>query len=101
MLVLGGGAKSVGLYAAAWPSATAPASSTTSTAARVRRRIAESFARAESRDGGSQAKGGGEVRRRRRGTSRAAGLRDALGLLAPGGVCTAVGYYLAPGRARR
>src|SRR5205823_13460459 len=30
-------------------------------------------------------------------TSRAAGLRRALHALAPGGVCTAVGYYLATG----
>ncbi len=30
-------------------------------------------------------------------TSRAAGLRHAIRSLAPGGVCTAVGYYLAAG----
>jgi threonine dehydrogenase-like Zn-dependent dehydrogenase len=30
-------------------------------------------------------------------TSRAAGLRRAVGSLAPGGICTAVGYYLAAG----
>ncbi len=97
VLVIGGGAKSIGLYAAGLAAAHD---------ARVvhyldddpaRRLIAEAFG-AWTRPLGA---------RSRRPTarydvvveasSRAAGLRRAIRSLAPGGICTAVGYYLATG----
>ena len=95
VLVLGGGAKSIGLYAAGLAVAHGAGVVDYLDDDPERRRIAESVgARAGSR------------RRPRRtlsydvvveATSRASGLRDAIRVLAPGGVCTAVGYYLASG----
>jgi len=100
VLIIGGGAKSIGLYAAGLAVAHGAAVVHYVDDDSVRRRIAEAFgahtfpARARSR--------------RRRATtlrydvvveasSRAAGLRRAIRSLARGGICTAVGYYLATG----
>jgi alcohol dehydrogenase len=93
VLILGGGAKSIGLYAAG-----IAVTHGASTVDYVdddpgRRSIAESF--------GAQAhpahreRGGYDVVVEA--TSRPAGLRRAVRSLAAGGVCTAVGYYLATG----
>jgi threonine dehydrogenase-like Zn-dependent dehydrogenase len=102
VLILGGGAQSIGLYAAGLAVA--------HRAARVdyvdhdprRRRIAESL--------GANAPAPTPKRRGRRrpapaerydvvveATSRASELRHAIRSLAPGGICTGVGYYLATG----
>jgi len=90
VLILGGGAKSIGLYAAGLAVAHGADVDYVDDDA-GRRTIAESFgARAAARPGGAY-----DVVVEA--TSRAAGLRSALRALAPGGVCTAVGYYLATG----
>jgi threonine dehydrogenase-like Zn-dependent dehydrogenase len=98
VLVIGGGAKSIGLYAVGLAVAHGAAVVHYVDDDPVRRRIAEAF--------GADAF---PARRRRRRTtplgydivveasSRAAGLRRAIRSLARGGVCTAVGYYLATG----
>lgn len=94
VLVLGGGAKSIGLYAAGLAIGLSAGVVDYRDDDPLRRGIAESF--------------GAQAHPRRRGggrsydvvveaTSRAAGLREAIRALAPGGVCTAVGYYLAAG----
>lgn len=90
VLVLGGGAKSIGLYAAGLAAAHGATVDYLDDDP-ARRVIAESF--------GAQA-----IRRPRSGydvvieaTSRPAGLRRAVRALAPGGICTAVGYYLSTG----
>jgi threonine dehydrogenase-like Zn-dependent dehydrogenase len=94
VLIIGGGAQSIGLYAAGLAVAHD---------ARVvhyldddpkRRRIAEGF--------GAQALPLRRAMTHRydivvEASSRAAGLRRAVRSLAPGGICTAVGYYLAAG----
>ena len=98
VLILGGGAKSIGLYAAGLAVAHGAGVVEYLDDDPERRRIAESF--------GAQARPAGGRRGTKRGrrydvvveaTSRAAGLRHAIRALAPGGVCTAVGYYLASG----
>ncbi|MBN6054921.1 alcohol dehydrogenase catalytic domain-containing protein, partial [Nonomuraea sp. RK-328] len=90
VLVLGGGAKSIGLYAAGLAAAHGATVHYLDPHPR-RRRIAESLG----------ATVVDTVRTRYditvEATSRAAGLRDAVAALAPGGVCTAVGYYLGRG----
>ena len=91
MLILGGGAKSIGLYAAGLAVAHG-AGSTTSTTTPSAGDIAESFG-ARPRRAGAPA----PLRRRRRGHLARVGLRRALRALAPGGICTAVGYYLGSG----
>jgi alcohol dehydrogenase len=95
VLVLGGGAQSIGLYAAGLATVLGAEVVDYVDDDPIRRRIAESL--------------GAQVHPRRRGaagraydvvveaTSRAAGLRRAIRALAPGGVCTAVGYYLGTG----
>lgn len=96
VLVIGGGAKSIGLYAAGLAVAHGAASVDYVDDDPARRRIAESF--------------GAQTFPARRGattrlvydvaveaSSRAAGLRRAIRSLARGGVCTAVGYYLGAG----
>ena len=91
VLVLGGGAKSIGLYAAGL--AVAHGASTVDYVDHnaERRAIAESFgARAHREFHGSY-----DVAVEA--TSRPDGLRRALRALGPGGVCTAVGYYLGTG----
>ena len=97
VLIIGGGAKSIGLYAAGLAVAHEANVVDYLDDDPERRRIAESF--------GARAL---PLLRRRATTttrydvvveasSRAAGLRRAIRSLAPGGICTAVGYYLAAG----
>jgi threonine dehydrogenase-like Zn-dependent dehydrogenase len=94
VLVIGGGAKSIGLYAAGLAVAHGAGEVDYVDDDPARRLIAEAF--------------GARTRPRRSTTtirydvvveasSRAAGLRRAIRSLAPGGICTAVGYYLATG----
>ena len=93
VLVIGGGAKSIGLYAAGLAVAHGAGIADYLDDDPERRRIAEAF--------------GARTPRSRRPTtrydvvveasSRAAGLRRAIRSLAPGGICTAVGYYLSAG----
>jgi threonine dehydrogenase-like Zn-dependent dehydrogenase len=93
VLVVGGGAKSIGLYAAGLAVAHGAATVDYQDDDPGRRAIAESL--------GARTSAGGTLRGTYdvavEATSRAAGLRAALRALAPGGVCTAVGYYLATG----
>jgi threonine dehydrogenase-like Zn-dependent dehydrogenase len=99
VLVIGGGAKSVGLYAAGLAVAHEAGVVHYVDDDPGRRRIAEAFG-AHSRPLGARSR-----RRAARirydvvveASSRAAGLRRAIRSLAPGGICTAVGYYLASG----
>jgi threonine dehydrogenase-like Zn-dependent dehydrogenase len=94
VLVLGGGAKSIGLYAAGLAVAHGAAGVDYLDDDAERRSIAESLGATT-----------GTIRRRPdhrydvmvEATSRASGLRHAVRALAPGGVCTAVGYYFATG----
>jgi threonine dehydrogenase-like Zn-dependent dehydrogenase len=100
VLIIGGGAKSIGLYAAGLAVAHGAALVHYVDDDPVRRRIAEAF-------GADTLAARARSRRRRTTTlrydvvveasSRAAGLRRAVRSLARGGVCTAVGYYLATG----
>ncbi|MCO6005461.1 alcohol dehydrogenase catalytic domain-containing protein [Actinoallomurus purpureus] len=93
VLVLGGGAKSIGLYAAGLAVAHGAARVDYFDVSPTRRRIAESFgARTPA---GARPQGVYDVVVEA--TSRSGGLRTALRALAPGGICTAVGYYLATG----
>jgi len=100
VLIIGGGAQSIGLYAAGLAVAHGAAAVHYVDDDPVRRQIAEAF--------GAHTFPAPPRSRRRRTTalrydvvveasSRAAGLRRALRSLARGGVCTAVGYYLATG----
>jgi threonine dehydrogenase-like Zn-dependent dehydrogenase len=102
VLIIGGGAKSIGLYAAGLAVAHAARVVDYLDDDPARRRIAESF--------GARALAPPALRRGPRRTttsvsydvvveasSRAAGIRRAIRSLAPGGICTAVGYYLATG----
>jgi alcohol dehydrogenase len=94
VLILGGGAASIGLYAAGLAAAHGAAVVDYRDDDAERRRIAESF--------GAQT-GRRDARLTRaydivvEATSRAAGLRAGIRALAPGGVCTGVGYYLGAG----
>jgi threonine dehydrogenase-like Zn-dependent dehydrogenase len=100
VLIIGGGAKSIGLYAAGLAVAHGAAVVHYVDDDPVRRRIAEAF-------GAHTFPARARSRRRRTTTlrydvvveasSRPAGLRRAIRSLASGGVCTAVGYYLATG----
>ncbi|QUH03508.1 alcohol dehydrogenase catalytic domain-containing protein [Saccharopolyspora erythraea] len=93
VLVLGGGAKSIGLYAAGLAVAHGAGVVDYLDDDAERRWIAESFgARARPL---RTAAGGYDVVVEA--TSRAGGLRSAVRAVAPGGVCHAVGYYLATG----
>jgi alcohol dehydrogenase len=94
VLVIGGGAQSIGLYAAGLAVAHGAGGVDYVDDDPARRLIAERF--------------GARTHPRRRpmkrrydvvveASSRAAGLRRAIRSLAPGGICTAVGYYLATG----
>ncbi|MDQ7907522.1 alcohol dehydrogenase catalytic domain-containing protein [Phytohabitans sp. ZYX-F-186] len=94
VLVLGGGAKSIGLYAAGLAAAHGAATVHYLDDDPARRDTATSF--------GAEAAPLSRATRERydiavEATSRPHGLRRALTALAPGGVCTAVGYYLATG----
>jgi alcohol dehydrogenase len=92
VLVVGGGAQSIGLYAAGLAVAHGAGTVAYLDSSRERRAIAESF--------GATA---GERQRRPQAlydivveaSSSAKGLRFAVRSTAPGGICTAVGYYLA------
>jgi len=91
VLILGGGAKSIGLYAAGLAVAHGAGQVDYLDDDDGRQDIAASFgARAVTRPDGRY-----DVVVEA--TSSASGLRRALRSLAPGGVCTAVGYYLASG----
>ena len=93
VLIIGGGAKSIGLYAAGLAGVHGASSVDYRDDDSARRAIAESFgARTAPR-----AAPLGVYDVAVEATSRAAGLRAALRALAPGGICTAVGYYLATG----
>ncbi len=94
VLILGGGAKSIGLYAAGLAVAHGGRVVDYLDDDPERRRIAESFG-ARARSHGKAGRGDYDVVIEA--TSRASGLRRAIRALAPGGVCTAVGYYLASG----
>jgi threonine dehydrogenase-like Zn-dependent dehydrogenase len=100
VLIVGGGAQSIGLYAAGLAVAHGAAVVHYVDDDPVRRGIAEAF--------GAQTRPARPPAGRRRTTtlrydivveasSRAAGLRRAIRALARGGVCTAVGYYLGTG----
>jgi threonine dehydrogenase-like Zn-dependent dehydrogenase len=91
VLVLGGGAKSIGLYAAGLAVEHGAQAVDYVDRDRARQAIAGEL--------GARTPSGPEGRYDVvvEATSRAAGLRRALHALAPGGVCTAVGYYLATG----
>jgi threonine dehydrogenase-like Zn-dependent dehydrogenase len=103
VLIIGGGAKSIGLYAAGLAVAHGAGVVDYLDDNLERRRIAESF--------GARALATPPARRRGphrtttsvsydvvvEASSRAAGIRRAIRCLAPGGICTAVGYYLAAG----
>lgn len=99
VLVIGGGAKSIGLYAAGLAVAHGAGRVEYLDEDPERRRIAESLGADALPPGGRR----GQARSRDRfdvaveASSRAAGLRRAIRSLAPGGACTAVGYYLASG----
>jgi threonine dehydrogenase-like Zn-dependent dehydrogenase len=95
VLVLGGGAQSIGLYAAGLAVVLGAGVVDYLDDDPVRRQIAESLgAQGRPRPRGA---GGRTYDVVVEATSRAAGLRQALRSLAPGGVCTAVGYYLGTG----
>jgi threonine dehydrogenase-like Zn-dependent dehydrogenase len=95
VLILGGGARSIGLYAAGLAVAHDAGVVDYVDDDPRRRGIAESF--------GAQARARRATTRSStydvvvEATSRASGLRAAVRALSPGGVCTAVGYYLASG----
>jgi threonine dehydrogenase-like Zn-dependent dehydrogenase len=93
VLILGGGAKSIGLYAAGLGAAHGASVVDYRDDDLGRRDIAESFGARTGRR--SDPLGTYDVAVEA--TSRARGLRAALRALAPGGICTAVGYYLASG----
>ena len=91
VLIVGGGASSIGLYAAGLAVAHGASAVDYVDENPRRREIAESLgARTATRPAGAY-----DVAVEA--SSRAAGLRLALRALAPGGVCTAVGYYLTSG----
>jgi threonine dehydrogenase-like Zn-dependent dehydrogenase len=91
VLILGGGAKSIGLYAAGLAAEHGAQAVDYVDPDRARQAIAG--------DLGARTPSAPEGRYDVvvEAASRAAGLRRALHALAPGGVCTAVGYYLATG----
>jgi threonine dehydrogenase-like Zn-dependent dehydrogenase len=91
VLVIGGGAKSIGLYAAGLAVAHGASSVDYLDDDPGRRAVAESFGARTSPRGTPTQRYDVVVEA----ASRASALRQALRALAPGGVCTAVGYYLA------
>jgi alcohol dehydrogenase len=93
VLILGGGAKSIGLYAAGLAVAHGASVVDYRDDNPQSRGIAESFGARTGRR--TDPLGSYDVAVEA--TSRAEGLRAALRALAPGGICTAVGYYLATG----
>jgi alcohol dehydrogenase len=96
VLILGGGAASIGLYAAGLAVAHGAGAVDYLDDDPARRAIAESFgARAMPRGRSGRPSDRYDVVVEA--SSRAAGLRRAIRSLAPGGVCTGVGYYLGAG----
>jgi alcohol dehydrogenase len=93
VLVLGGGAKSIGLYAAGLAAAHGASVVDYRDDDPARRDVAESFGARTGRR--TDPLGSYDVAVEA--TSRARGLRAALRALSPGGICTAVGYYLGAG----
>lgn len=94
VLILGGGARSIGLYAAGLAVAHGASVVDYVDDNPRRRQIAESF--------GARTRTRAAERAQRydiavEASSRPAGVREAIRALKPGGVCTAVGYYLASG----
>ena len=94
VLILGGGAKSIGLYAAGLAVAHGASVVAYVDPNPARRAIAEEFG-AGARPPKTTLSGRYDVVVEA--TSSASGLREAVRALAPGGVCTAVGYYLSSG----
>jgi threonine dehydrogenase-like Zn-dependent dehydrogenase len=95
VLVLGGGAKSIGLYAAGLAVAHGATVVDYLDDDPGRRRIAENLGARVGTLGRLPHRGGYDIAVEA--TSRPRGLRQALTAVAPGGICTAVGYYLAAG----
>jgi len=102
VLILGGGARSIGLYAAGLAVAHGASGVDYLDDDPERLRIAAAFG-ARAIDAPTGGRGGRRSRTARlydivvEASSTAVGLRRALRALAPGGTCTAVGYYLATG----
>ena len=92
VLVIGGGAASIGLYAAGLAVAHDAGAVHYLDDDAARRRIAETLG-ADTRPFGARTTVRYDIVVEA--SSRAAGLRRAIRSLAPGGICTAVGYYLA------
>ena len=103
MLVIGGGAQSIGLYAAGLAVAHNAGSEDELDDDAGRRRVAESFGarplatRTAPRRTPRRTTNSARYDVVVEASSRAAGLRRAIHALAPGGICTAVGYYLGAG----
>jgi alcohol dehydrogenase len=104
VLILGGGARSIGLYAAGLAVASGAEVVDYVDDDAARNQIAASFgararapARASAADGPRRETYGRRYDVVVEATSTASGLRRAIRALAPGGVCTAVGYYLGSG----
>jgi alcohol dehydrogenase len=94
VLVLGGGAKSIGLYAAGLAVAHGASVVDYLDRSPSRRQIAETFgARAHPYRRGPATSSGYDVVVEA--TSSTSGLQRAVRAVAPGGICTAVGYYIA------
>jgi alcohol dehydrogenase len=101
VLILGGGAKSIGLYAAGLAVAHGAGRVDYLDPDPSRRAIAEALG-ARTADLPRRRRPSRGARRPKydvvvEATSTASGLRQAIRTLAPGGICTAVGYYLANG----
>jgi len=94
VLVIGGGARSIGLYAAGLAAAHGAEVVHYVDDDAGRRAIAEELGALAAREPDAGRTGYDIVVEA---SSRAAGLRRAIRALAPGGVCTAVGYYLGSG----
>jgi len=94
VLVIGGGARSIGLYAAGLAARHGASTVVYADADRERRGIAERLGAATSAEIPARTGGFDVVVEA---SSRADGLRRGLRALAPGGIVTAVGYYLATG----
>ena len=102
VLIIGGGAKSIGLYAVGLAVTHGASVVDYLDDDLTRRHIAESFgartlAMPAARRRGRRARTSVRYDVVVEASSRAAGLRRAIRSLAPGGVCTAVGYYLGAG----
>ena len=95
VLVIGGGAQSIGVYAAGLAVAHGASVVDYLDEDAARRQLAESFGSRTSSRGEPTRSGGYDVVVEA--SSRGAGLRRAVRSLSSGGVCTAVGYYLASG----